>query len=167
MKKWLIILVSAIPFFVQAQEQKELQLINSQVWIPFIEAYNSFHTKHFMALHTEDVIRVSRAHNQIMVGTDYRKSQFRGNSISRSKDMQREIELRFLDRLVNGSIAYEVGYYKVAIKSPENEEKIFYGLFHVTLKKLEGEWKIYIDSDENLPELTEDEFNSAKRLCDY
>ncbi len=167
MKKWLTILVGAIPFFVQAQQQIELKLINDQVWIPFIEAYNSFHTKHFMALHTDDVIHVSRDRGQIMVGTDYRKSQFRGNSISRSRDIERELELRFVDRLVSGTVAYEVGYYKVTVNAPDEEEKVFYGLFHVTLKKLGDEWKIYIDSDESLPNFTEAEFNKAKKLNDY
>ena len=166
MRTWQIIFLSAISFFATAQGSTEFQLINSQVWEPFIKAFNGYHTKDFMALHTEDVIRVSRGSKQIMVGTDYRKSQFRGNAISRSRDLEREIELRFIDRLVQGNVAYEVGYYKLTVRRPEEATDVYYGLFHVTLKKMEGKWRIYIDSDEGL-ELTEGEFNAARRLSDY
>lgn len=166
MRMWQIFFFSAISIFARAQDSNEFQLINAQVWEPFIKAFNGYQTRDFMALHTEDVIRVSRGNKQIMVGTEYRKSQFRGNAISRSRDFEREIDLRFIDRLVQGNVAYEVGYYRLTVRRPAKEADVYYGLFHVTLKKVEGKWRIYIDSDEGL-ELTEEEFNAAKRLSDY
>lgn len=64
-----------------AQQAAELCEIEKQVWIPYIKAYNEFDTKAFMALHTIDVIRVKRESSQIMVGTAYRKNEYRSNSI--------------------------------------------------------------------------------------
>lgn len=167
MKKWLLIFFVVAAFVARAQDQGELKLINAQVWDPYVKAYNDYRTKEFMKLHTDDVVRISRSGGLIMVGNEYRKSQFRSNSIALSRDIERTLELRFLDRLVHHEIAYEVGYYKLMVSRPDGRGSTIYGRFHAILKKLDGEWKIYIGSDEQLPELSEEEFLAAKSLCDF
>ena len=47
-------------------------------------------------------------------------------------------ERSFLERIVNGDTAWEVGYYKVRSKRPDQEPRIFYGKFHVLLRKIDG-----------------------------
>jgi ketosteroid isomerase-like protein len=143
---------------VWAQHDKDLEQIDEQLWIPYIKAYNEFNTRAFMALHTPDVIRVKRESNQIMVGTAYRKNEYRRNSISQSKDWERSLEIRFIDRLVEGAIAYEVGYYRVSLAKPGSSPQVLYGMFHTTLKRIDGEWKIYIDEDEVLDNFSDRQF---------
>lgn len=145
------VFLCGVTFLARAQKKTELELMDDQVWTPYIKAYNEFDTKHFMALHTDDVIRVKRESSEIMVGTEYRKNEYRRNSISLSKDIRRSLELRFIDRLVEDNIAYVTGYFKVTVFEPGTVSQVYYGKFHTVLKKIGAEWKIYIDEDELLP----------------
>jgi len=164
MKTILVLLLCIASGCVWAQQEKTLEQIDQQLWIPYIQAYNNFNTRAFMALHTPDVIRVKRESSQIMVGTAYRKNEYRRNSISQSKDWERSLEIRFVDRLVEGAIAYEVGYYRVSLTRPGHEPQVLFGLFHTTLKRVDGEWKIFIDEDEVLYDFSDCQFYKCQPL---
>ena len=99
-----------------------------------------------------------------MVGTAYRKNEYRRNAISQSKDWERNLEIRFVDRLVEGAIAYEVGYYRVSLHKPQSPPQVLYGMFHATLKRIDGEWKIYIDEDEVLDDFSDCQFYKCQPL---
>jgi ketosteroid isomerase-like protein len=164
MKSTVLVFLCLLSVDVWAQQDRVFEQIDEQLWIPYIKAYNEFNTRAFMALHTPDVIRVKRESSQIMVGTAYRKNEYRRNSISQSKDWERNLEIRFVDRLVEGAIAYEVGYYRVSLAKPGSSPQVLYGMFHTTLKRIDGEWKIYIDEDEVLDGFSDCQFYKCQPL---
>ncbi len=146
-----------VPFFVFclfyftlsafAQTDDVQKAINKDVWKPFMISYAAFDTDAFMAVHTEDVIRINRDGKNIRIGEEYRKGQAQGNERNKKVGAQRSIEFSFLERFAREDIAFESGYYKVKSKRPEQEERTFYGHFHVVLKKVDGVWKLWMDSD--------------------
>jgi len=144
----LLIIVSAWSFKVLAQdEQKEQKEINQQVWLPFIQAFNSYNTDAFMAVHHKDLARVPRDSKQIYTFTQYKKQLEEGDLRSRNQNAKRTIELRFLERIATTTQAFEVGIYKTTVTQPQTEPQSFYGKFTVLLRKDGGVWKIVMDSD--------------------
>lgn len=151
-----------------AQEINFQKEINDQVWRPFIKTYNSFDTEGFMAIHTKDIIRINRDGGSIRIGEEYKTGMQQGNERSLKNNYQRSIEFRFLERLARSEVAFEVGYYKVTSKRGDADERVFYGKFHVVLKKEDGLWKLDMDSDtSNKGLFNETHFQSGKKMEDW
>jgi ketosteroid isomerase-like protein len=74
-------------------------------------------------------------------------------------------ELRFLERISNGTLAYEVGYFKNEVISSSGEKRISYGKFQVALRKENGTWKILVDSDSSESgNITDEMFAAAQPI---
>lgn len=147
-----------------AQTDSVQQVINKEVWLPFIETYTNLDAEGFMAIHTEDVIRIIRDDKNIRVGEEYAISQRESSKRSKANKATRNIQFSFIDRFAKGDIAVESGYYKVKWKSGD-QEGISYGAFEVILKKVDGHWKIFIDSDTSQNNtLTEADFQKGAVL---
>ena len=142
----LFVLLISSTAFSQSEAKKIQNEINTKIWKPFIVAYNNLDAKAFNALHTDDVMRVNQW--GMRIGEEYKASNTKNFEKSKAKGAKRTIELWLEDRQTNASTSYEVGYYKVTNYSDEGE-KIFYGRFHVIIKKINGEWKIAQDWDTN------------------
>jgi len=143
--------------------------INEQVWKPFTQAIMTQDVEKFVALHSNDLIRVERNGNKVMGLEEYRKGMeagWPGWKESMTKNGTKyTFELRFTERVNNGTVAYEVGYFKNEMVNPKGEKRISYGQFHVTLRKENGVWKVLVDSDSNLGgSITEEMFQKAKPL---
>ncbi len=139
--------------------------INTQVWEPFILAYNTFDVEGFMNVHSKDVIRSPRDGGQVFGYHEYHNLTEKGATRNKIHKGSRTIEIRFLQRIAQNDLAYEVGIYKVESIDANGHSKYFYGKFHVALRKEAGEWKILVDSDssENST-IGEDDFQSAKPM---
>jgi ketosteroid isomerase-like protein len=148
------------------QDQKE---INDQVWKPFTEAIMTQNHQAFIALHSKDVIRVERNGKKVLTHDDYKKGM--EENWPRWKDSMSKnggtytFELRFSERLSNGTQAYEVGYFKNTVVDKHGKKSESYGRFHVALRKENGVWKILVDSDSNEGgTITEEMFQAAQAL---
>jgi ketosteroid isomerase-like protein len=125
--------------------------------------------KTFASLHSPEMIRVERNSQKILRLDQYQLNMETGwpqwkESLIKNK-INYTFELRFLERISNGEVAYEVGYFKNESINPSGEKRIGYGQFHVTLRKENGTWKILVDSDSNLNgTITEEIFLAAKPL---
>lgn len=161
--KTLAALVLVVSVNLHAQTaQKE---INEQVWKPFIASYNDLDTDDFMAVNSKDVIRAQREYGQIMGHEEYTKVISSGNQYFEDNKSDRKIELRFIERWAGIEAAYEVGVYKVTTIRPSGNNSVFYGKFHVTLRKEKGVWKILVDSDSSEKEtITDKDFLEAKPM---
>ncbi len=128
-----------------SQENEELDFaleIDKHVWKPFKEAFDTRDALKFNALHTDNVLRITK--EEILQGKEYKNSNTR--YFARKGDPKRTIAFEFEYRIHSDSIAYEVGYYKI-ISLEKTGEKTYFGRFNVLLKKRNGRWKIAQDWD--------------------
>jgi ketosteroid isomerase-like protein len=160
--------IFALLISISAFGQNDQAGINTQVWKPFTRAIMSQDVSAFIALHSKDVVRAELNGNRVLSYTDYlagmEKSWPGWKESIQKNNTQYIFELRFLQRISNGNLAYEVGYFKnLSITNGQKRES--YGKFQVALRKENGVWKILVDSDSNEGgTITEEMFLKAKPL---
>lgn len=133
--------------------------IDEQVWKPFIESFSQNNTDKFMSVHSKDMMRVTQDDKKILSYSEYAAQQRAGDERDKANNRKRSIELRFTNRIANGDKAFDIGYYKTTYHMPGGNRD-FYGRFHVSFKKENGQWKITLDTD-NGQDVTAANFNAA------
>lgn len=136
-------LLFALPL--KAQKDSIQRVINKEVWVPFIKAFNEGDTEAFLAVHSRDVSRV--LDHTIWDYNEYAKHTRDGNVSMKKQKRTQQLELRFTRRVANGNRAYDVGYYKGTSTGADGKPRSYYGKFTVLLRKEEGAWKILMDQD--------------------
>ena len=142
------------------------QEIDKQVWLPFMKAYQNIDNTAYIALHSDDLMRVVGGTN----GSLQNKNEYSLSSLAhfeqvKNKHQKSEIAFSFLERNANESIASERGIYKYTLTNENGQSQHFYGKFHVFLRKINGLWKIVIDYDSNENgQIGEDDFKSGLLL---
>lgn len=149
-----------------SQEQKE---INEQVWKPFTKAIMTQDYEAFIRLHAHDVMRVERDSKKIFNYDTYlanMKASWPGWKKQMTEKRESYVfELRFTERLATATQAFEVGYFKNEITTPDGKKMVSYGKFQVALRKDQGVWKIVVDSDTSEGEaITNATFLAAQAL---
>ncbi|MDX1666292.1 MAG: nuclear transport factor 2 family protein [Saprospiraceae bacterium] len=130
-----------------AQAESPQQTIDRQVWRPFMDSYARLDTEAFMELHTDDVVRIVRDGERILTDSAYAQSVSRNHDWARQNKVRRSIEFSFTERFADGDYAFETGYYKITTTRSGTEPRVFYGQFHVLLRRDDGRWKIAVDTD--------------------
>lgn len=128
-----------------AQQQNKLDFskeIDTQLWEKFVTAYNARNAKDYIALHTKDIVRITKS--GIRKGQAFRDGIIK--SYGRKGQPKRTIAFKFEHRIHSKDIAYEVGYFKVTYYKKQGQES-YYGRFSVVLRKEDGRWKIAQDWD--------------------
>ena len=123
--------------------------INEQVWKPFIFSFDSYDTKTFMSLHSKDLIRSPRDSKAVLNWEEYLKNQEKSDTKGKEGGVNREIQLRFTERISNSAQAIDVGIYKTTVSTSDGKSAAhsYYGRFHVVLRKEGSVWKILVDTD--------------------
>ena len=143
-----IIIAGILCFTVLSLQAQEAQReINEQVWKPFMKTFNDHDTEGFMALHSKDAVRSPRDGKVVWNWNEYFQQQQKGDQRDKDSRVNRTLELRFLERIVNNGLAIDVGIYKTTYMPQEGEPRSFYGKFLVVLRKEETHWKILVDTD--------------------
>ncbi|MEM8498133.1 MAG: hypothetical protein AAF542_08930 [Pseudomonadota bacterium] len=137
---WVAVLV-ALTSTVLADSTQE---IDRQIWRPFADSFAKLDSEAFNKLHTADSLRGGPWGLQI--GSDYFKSNAEHWRSIAEKGGAQSIEFSFEQRLQEAQTAYEVGYYRVT-STDSSGTAIYYGQFHVVLKKVDDLWKIAQDWD--------------------
>ena len=153
----LFFLVAGFVFSQESQKQDFSKEIDEQLWQAFSKAYNARDAEAYIALHTDDILRITK--NGIRKGEVFREGIIK--SYSREDAPKREIDFKFEHRVHSTDVAYEVGYFQVTSYEKEGEKK-YYGRFSVLLRKVDGKWKIAQDWDVdniNGTPITEADFN--------
>ena len=130
-----------------SQSTEVLQEINRDIWLPFIESYNELDAEKFMAIHSEDLVRVPRDAKKIFGYEQYKKNNEEYWKRGREEGRTRDIDFAFLERIFSKTMASEIGIFQVINEKGTVKEETYYGKFHVILLKKEGKWKIRMDSD--------------------
>jgi len=121
--------------------------INTQVWEPFVSAFNNHQADAFMAVHSKDVVRSARDGKTVWNWEEYKKSQTEGDQQDIKAKRKRMLTLHFTERFANNDLAIEVGVYKTSYLLADGKAMDYYGRFHVVLRKENGVWKILVDTD--------------------
>ncbi|MDO5981175.1 DUF4440 domain-containing protein [Flavivirga spongiicola] len=148
-----------------AQNINDLEAINSQVWSNFTKSFESLDYQLFESLHSNDLIRVNKDIKSIKTKEAYLngyKNRWENTSLKQT------ISFRFLERFSKDGMSSERGIYKFTRDLNTENEKSYYGKFHVILKKEENLWKILIDYDSTENEsINETHYNNAFALDDF
>lgn len=134
-----------ICFQINAQE-KDSKIYNDileQVWKPFKKSFDNKEAKTFNGLHTENVLRINAW--GIKKGDVYKSGIT--SSYSKSSKRTRTIQFWIEQSVFTETISHQIGYYAVTYKESNKESKTTYAQFQVTLKKVDGIWKISQDFD--------------------
>ena len=145
MKKGILFILFCSSSILFAQEAQ--QEINTQVWKPFVEHFNNRNADGFLAVHSRDVVRAPRDSKTIFGWNEYLKQQQVGNERGKASGRKSSLELRFTERIAKDNLAIEVGVYKTTSTDKEGNSHLFFGRFHVVLRKEQGVWKILVDTD--------------------
>jgi ketosteroid isomerase-like protein len=146
-----------------AQSDSLQKQINSDVWTPFINAFNNQDTDGFMSVHSKELTRVIQDNNMIFGYQRYYEQNKSSDQRSKQNKTKRNIELRFIQRIAGNDRAFEIGYFKGTVTPENGSPGTFYGKFHVLMRKENGKWKILMDADAN--EKTDEAiFMSAKPM---
>jgi ketosteroid isomerase-like protein len=161
--KWkfcFFIFISQLAFAQAVQHE-----INEQVWKLFIKNFNEQNTDGFMAVHSKNVVRSPRDTKVVWNWDEYYKNQKEGDERGKAASSNRQLELRFTERINSTSNAVEVGIYKTSVTRPDGTSRSFYGRFHVVLRKENGIWKILVDTDSSEGKtISEKEFLAASPM---
>lgn len=159
----LIILFSVNGF--SQQKVNELRNINEQVWVKFYDAFATLNFELMAEIHSKDLIRVSGGSQKILDFETYIDGYKKSFQNSKDENENREIELRFFERICNGVTASERGIYQLTINKGKATERKFFGQFHVIHKKELGQWKIFMDYDSNENDtIDQAAFDNAKSI---
>ena len=147
MKKlyFLITLLLVQPVFAQ---NEATEAINKDVWYNFMQAYQDLDASLFNQIHTNDVLRVPADQGEMLIGQEYKDKNLETFNRWNAQKIKQKIEFSFYNRIQKGDWAYEIGIFKLT-RYNGRESNSYYGKFNVTLKRISGIWKIYIDSDTN------------------
>lgn len=145
---FLLFFLGLISFSSNAQEKntKAYNEILQQIWKPFKKSFDTKDAKTFNSLHTDNILRINAW--GIRLGNNYKKRII--NNYSKKTKSVRTIEFWIEQSVFSKIIAHQIGYYAVTYKEPNKENKTTYAQFQVTLKKINGVWKISQDFDTEL-----------------
>ncbi|MEQ8924369.1 MAG: hypothetical protein RLO81_01080 [Fulvivirga sp.] len=164
----LLILFSVIATFggeqpapVQASHE-DIEKIKTDVWQPFMESYRDLDITKFKSIHDENLLRVTINENRIERGSEYFDNVERFLGFVKANNKSIDISFAILSTAIKGDDGYQTGYYRLRSINAEGEYVVRnYGLFNVALKKVDGVWKLTMDSDKSV-QLSDDEYSNVK-----
>ena len=139
-----LLLILSVNLFSQSQTEA----INKDVWFNFMQAYQDLDASLFNKIHTDDVLRIPEESGSMMIGQEYKDANLENFNRWNLAKVKQKIEFSFYSRIQKANWAYETGIFKLT-RYQGFQSKSYYGKFNVTLKKIAGVWKIYIDADTN------------------
>lgn len=147
--------------FGQTSEQI-LEEIKKEVWVPFMEAYDRSDPEKLKSIHTKDIIRVVMEQGEIKTGESYLEN-FADFVATNRVGIAFAILSTSVDQ--KGELAYQNGYYRFSSQGDNDDGLVVrgYGEFNIGLRKENGSWKIWLDSDKRVP-ISHEDFNTQKTV---
>lgn len=144
-----------------------VEAIKTDVWIPFMEAYDELDSNKLKSVHSQEIVRITIDQNVIKSGESYLEHFGGFLDTMKQKGGKMGIAFVILSTAIDESeeIAYQTGYYRYSSQNKNDEEMEVrgYGYFNVGLKLEDEGWKIWMDSDKK-SEISDQEFNEHKIL---
>lgn len=119
--------------------------IDTQVWKPFKQAFETLNGEALNATYAEEVLRATPD------GLDTQNA-FKPKNLERFEKNKEDgvsiaLDFWFDSRRTNSDTSYEVGFYRIGFTEMNGSTNFVYGQFHIVLKKIDGRWKITQDWD--------------------
>ncbi|PWL38806.1 hypothetical protein DKG77_11220 [Flagellimonas aquimarina] len=128
--------------------------IKKDIWIPFMEAYANLDSEKLKSIHSADIVRIYMDQNTVENGQSYMENFGGFLDSMKQRDGRLGIAFAILSTAIdeNEELAYQTGYYRFSSKRKDDAELIVrgYGLFSVGIKKIDGVWKLWLDSDKRI-----------------
>ncbi len=121
------------------------QEINSTVWLPFKQAFETLDGTALNALYAKKVLRVTP--EGIDTNNQFKRTNLTRFDGNKARGEGIKLDFWFASRDTNAHVSYEVGFYRIQIVSPDESKQSFYGQFHIVLQHTETGWKIVQDRD--------------------
>lgn len=153
---------------IKAQSIKNLKDINNDVHKKFCQVYDSLDCRLMESIHSKKLMRIPADRNTILNYREYMDQNKLSFEHTKTNNGTLNIDLRFFERLNNDSVASERGIYKFTINKNKEDERVYFGKFHVILVKEDSTWKILMDYDSNENNtIVEEDFNKAYGMNDF
>ncbi|WP_228236026.1 nuclear transport factor 2 family protein [Allomuricauda sp. M10] len=142
-----------------------LENIKKDVWTPFMEAYDQLDSEKIKSIHTIDIVRHMVDQNKIETGKDYLENF--GGFLESVRDRGNTLGIAFaiLNTAINETedVAFQSGYYQLSSQNKGDTSLVVrgYGYFNVGLRKENGTWRIWMDSDKRT-DISKDDFNKCE-----
>ena len=121
--------------------------IDSQVWAPFSEGYETHNTDLYFSILTDDFVSVSVPGGTIDHGSHWRSNTIQRFARVKETGMSGKFTFRFNHRIHSSDVAYEKGVYRLDISRADGTTAVNYGAFDVVLVKENERWKIRLDAN--------------------
>lgn len=121
------------------------------VYDRFTAAYDALDPEAVVALYTDDAYYLPSG-TAILKGKDSLRTQFA--FLARTKEVGGDLDLSFriIDRGIDGDLAYDIGYYRLASKQTDGTERVGVGKFITILKRQpDGTWLFQADGFSGAP----------------
>lgn len=121
------------------------------VYARFSDAYDALDPEAVAALYTDDAYYLPGG-GAILQGTADLRAAFA--FLTRTKEAGGDLDLSFriVDRGIDGDLAYDIGYYRLASKRTDGTESVSVGKFITILKRQsDGRWLFQADGFSNAP----------------
>jgi len=119
--------------------------IDTQVWKPFKQAFESLDAEALNATYAKEVLRVTP--DGIDTENAFRTKNVERFATNKADGITIALDFWFDSRKTNTTTSYEVGFYRLRFTSKNDDASVVYGQFHIVLKKMGGVWKIIQDWD--------------------
>jgi ketosteroid isomerase-like protein len=135
--------------------------LNRDVWEPFRAAYRAYDNDGYLALHTDNLIRVGGPGRAVQSAAEVAAETGPWFAGAAERGLALSIDFRFVERLAAGGLASERGIYRIGAG-----DDVFYGRFHTFCRQIDGRWRITVDYDSNDGTVDEAAFAAATALDD-
>ena len=142
------ILIIFISLSMKAQTNIEVlqNEIDKTVWIQFKTAFETINSDALNSIYADDVLRVTP--DGIDTQNTFKLKNAERFKMLQQKSAKIKLDFWFENRQTNSETSYEVGYFRMRT-TLNKKTSVYYGQFHIVLKKINGNWKITQDWDTN------------------
>ncbi len=146
MKKLLFLVLFSFGLFAQERSKVEqLNDLNKQLWLPFIEGVNTAKADLYVGVHAKDFYWVSAGSNgRIMDLPEYADDSVMVMKQRKEQGTRSEMEVRFLERNVDGDFASERCIVKFTMHERGKEPQVSYGVSQYFSRKENGVWRMWM-----------------------
>ncbi len=144
-----------------------LRDLNKELWQAFRASYRDLDAPAFLALYSPDLVRAGGPGRSVLDFDGYavETREFFADMLAQGGRLG--IDFRFTERLAQGELASERGVYRIVMRLPGADERVFYGQFHTFARRIGGRLQFVADYDSTeAGTVTEASFAAAHDIDD-